>query len=95
MFFRLISLLSEATYRSPPQNSGPHRKYNDYDNTGQSAGFKRPPSDIASMTSIKVGNLNYRTTAEDLQNTFSKFGEIGDVFIPQGDRGSKGFGFVR
>lgn len=47
------------------------------------------------MVSLKVDNLTYRTTVEDLQNVFTKFGKIGDVYIPRSARGSRGFAFVR
>ena len=62
---------------------------------GPQRDMRRPPRDVASMTSIRVNNINYRTSIDDLHKAFSKFGEVGDVFIPQGDRGSKGFAFVR
>ena len=47
------------------------------------------------MVSLKVDNLTYRTTVEDLQKLFGKFGKIGDVYIPRSSRGSRGFAFVR
>lgn len=45
---------------------------------------------------IYVGNLAYRTTAEDLERTFGEFGEVRDaVVISDRETGqSKGFGFV-
>lgn len=53
--------------------------------------------DIKAMTSLKVDNLTYRTTPEDLRRSFEKFGEIGDVYIPRDkfSRESRGFAFVR
>merc|ERR1712004_613258 len=57
---------------------------------------RRPPPDIAGMTSLKIDNLSYRTDAESLRRTFGKFGEIGDVYIPKDKHGeSRGFAFVR
>merc|ERR1712127_419589 len=57
---------------------------------------RRPPPDIGGMTSLKIDNLSYRTDAESLRRTFSKFGEIGDVYIPKDKHGeSRGFAFVR
>lgn len=49
------------------------------------------------MVSLKVGNLTYRTTADDLRRVFSKFGSVGDVYIPKDrfSRESRGFAFVR
>ncbi len=39
---------------------------------------------------LYVGNLNYRTTQEDLTNHFGTYGEIVSVRIIEG----KGFGFI-
>lgn len=58
---------------------------------------KRGPPLIEGMTSLKVDNLTYRTTIGDLERVFSKYGDLGDVYIPR-DRykqESRGFAFVR
>lgn len=49
------------------------------------------------MVSLKVDNLTYRTTVEDLKKTFGKFGEIGDIYIPRDaySMESRGFAFIR
>ena len=47
------------------------------------------------MISLKVDNLTYRTTVDDLQKVFDRYGKIGDVYIPRSARGSRGFAFVR
>jgi len=60
-------------------------------------GGGRGPPRIEGMTSLKVDNLTYRTTMDDLERYFKKFGEIGDIYIPK-DRNthdSRGFAFVR
>lgn len=60
------------------------------------AGRGGPPT-IDGMTSLKVDNLTYRTSVEDLKRLFDKFGDLGDVYIPR-DRvhqESRGFAFVR
>jgi len=59
--------------------------------------FRRPPSDVDRMTSLRVGNLPFRATAEDLQPLFEKYGDVGDVYIPleRGSGRSRGFAFVR
>ena len=44
---------------------------------------KRGPPEIEGMTSLKVDNLTYRTTVGDLEHVFSKYGELGDVYIPR------------
>lgn len=57
---------------------------------------RRPPQ-IGGMVSLKVDNLTYRTSVEDLKRTFGKFGEIGDVYIPRDayTMESRGFAFIR
>jgi len=62
-----------------------------------SARFRGPPPDTSRMTSLKVDNLTYRTTAEDLEYLFEKYGKVGDVYIPKEkfSKESRGFAFVR
>lgn len=59
--------------------------------------FRYAPHVIKGMISLKVGNLTYRTTEDDLREIFKKYGKVGDVYIPKnrysGD--SRGFAFVR
>lgn len=52
---------------------------------------------IEGMISLKVDNLTYRTTPEDLRRAFEKYGDVGDVYIPRDrfTRESRGFAFVR
>ena len=59
--------------------------------------YGRGPPDLSGMTSLKVDNLTYRTTTDDLKRIFQKYGEIGDVYIPRDrfNRESRGFAFVR
>ncbi|KAL5238881.1 hypothetical protein ACI65C_006291 [Semiaphis heraclei] len=49
------------------------------------------------MVSLKVDNLTYRTTSEDLKERFERYGEVGDIYIPRDreTRESRGFAFVR
>lgn len=70
-----------SSSREPPSNSIESR---------------RPP-DVAGMTSLKVDNLSYRTSPEDLKPLFEKYGEVGDVYIPRDrfTKESRGFAFVR
>ncbi len=59
--------------------------------------YGRGPPAIEGMVSLKVDNLTYRTTPEDLRHAFEKYGEVGDVYIPRDrfTRESRGFAFVR
>lgn len=46
---------------------------------------------------LKVDNLTYRTTPDDLRRVFERCGEVGDIYIPRDryTRESRGFAFVR
>lgn len=59
--------------------------------------YRYAPGRIKGMVSLKVANLTYRTTADDLREIFGKYGHVGDVYVPKnrynGD--SRGFAFVR
>jgi len=59
--------------------------------------FRRPPSDVDRMTSLRVDNLPYKANSEDLQPLFDKYGDVGDIYLPtERDSGrSRGFAFVR
>eukprot|EP00088_Acartia_fossae_P053261 TRINITY_DN6050_c0_g2_i1.p1 TRINITY_DN6050_c0_g2~~TRINITY_DN6050_c0_g2_i1.p1 ORF type:complete len:240 (+),score=57.94 TRINITY_DN6050_c0_g2_i1:48-722(+) len=56
-----------------------------------------PPPDISRMYSLKVDGLSHRTSLEDLESLFEKYGRVGDIYIPKDHRTreSRGFGFVR
>lgn len=56
-----------------------------------------PPPDTSRMVSLKVDGLSHRTTIDDLEALFDKYGRIGDVYIPKDYRTKegRGFGFVR
>ncbi len=54
--------------------------------------------DINAMFTLKVDNIPFDTTKETLDEEFSKFGKIGDIYIPRalhGRRGNRGYAFVR
>ncbi|EAT37693.1 AAEL010340-PB [Aedes aegypti] len=59
--------------------------------------YGRPPPRIDGMISLKVDNLTYRTTPDDLRRVFERCGEVGDIYIPRDrhTRESRGFAFVR
>ena len=56
---------------------------------------------LTGMHQKEVGDtimmLKHRTTTDDLEGLFDKYGRIGDVYIPKDYRTkeSRGFGFVR
>ncbi len=59
--------------------------------------YGRGPPNIEGMVSLKVDNLSYRTSPEDLRHAFEKYGDVGDIYIPRDrfTRESRGFAFVR
>lgn len=59
--------------------------------------YGRIPPRVDNMISLKVGNITYRTTCDDLKYIFGKYGHVGDVYIPKDrfTRESRGFAFVR
>ena len=56
-----------------------------------------PPRDVDRMVSLKVDNISYRTTSDELLRYFEKYGRVGDIYIPRDPRSreSRGFAFVR
>ena len=56
-----------------------------------------PPPAISGLHSLKVDNISYQTTQNELRRMFERYGDIGDVHIPRDrhSRQSRGFGFVR
>lgn len=57
---------------------------------------RRPPN-IEGMISLKVDNLSYRVTPEELKPLFEKYGEVGDIYLPRDrfTKESRGFAFIR
>lgn len=62
-----------------------------------SRGSRGSSSRTENMISLKVDNLTYRTTPDDLRRVFERCGEVGDIYIPRDrfTRESRGFAFVR
>ncbi|XP_065206492.1 serine/arginine-rich splicing factor 2-like isoform X2 [Planococcus citri] len=60
-------------------------------------GSRGSSSRTENMISLKVDNLTYRTTPDDLRRVFERCGEVGDIYIPRDrfTRESRGFAFVR
>lgn len=83
-------------YRSRSRSRSRDRGRRDSGGRDGRVSNRRPPN-IEGMVSLKVDNLSYRITPEELLPKFEEFGEVGDVYIPR-DRYSKesrGFAFVR
>eukprot|EP00595_Chromulina_sp_UTEXLB2642_P000067 CAMPEP_0196762110 /NCGR_PEP_ID=MMETSP1095-20130614/1478_1 /TAXON_ID=96789 ORGANISM="Chromulina nebulosa, Strain UTEXLB2642" /NCGR_SAMPLE_ID=MMETSP1095 /ASSEMBLY_ACC=CAM_ASM_000446 /LENGTH=223 /DNA_ID=CAMNT_0042112475 /DNA_START=41 /DNA_END=713 /DNA_ORIENTATION=- len=61
--------------------------------------YKRPAKapNVEGMITLKVDNITYRSGKEELEKAFSKYGEVGDVYIPRvmGSSEPRGFAFVR
>lgn len=53
-----------------------------------------PNKNIESKKSIYVENIDYSTTQNELNNLFSKFGNVKNVYIPMDYRTNKGRGFA-
>ncbi|RWS30663.1 Serine/arginine rich splicing factor-like protein [Leptotrombidium deliense] len=73
-----------------------HRSsYKRYQNNEHSKGTF--PPNIEGMTSLKVDNITQRTGVNLLKKVFSKFGNLGDVYVPRypDTFASRGFAFVR
>ena len=92
---------SRDRYRSRSRSRGRRSRSRSRDRgRGGAAGDpfrgRRPPN-IRGMVSLKVDNLSYRITPEELKPIFERFGEVGDIYIPRDrfTKESRGFAFVR
>lgn len=83
--------------RSPPRRSRERSPPRDRSRSPPRQGLVQGRADKTNLFSLRCNNLSYRTEANDIKRKFEKFGEIGDVFVPQDrDSGrSRGFCFVR
>ena len=72
------------------------REIDDEDGFSNSRGATFPPN-IEGMTSLKVDNITQRTGVNLLKKVFSKYGDLGDVYVPRypDTFASRGFAFVR
>lgn len=59
--------------------------------------YGRRPPNVDGMVSLKVDNLSFRITPDDIKPIFEKYGEVGDIYIPRDryTKESRGFAFVR
>merc|ERR1711931_232782 len=87
----LISRVSSRTYR---YHKYPHMSYRDHSRSPP----RRSGLNFDDLHSVRIGNdLPDSITKDDLRDKFSKYGEIGDIFIPVdgSSQRSRGFAFVR
>ena len=58
---------------------------------------RRERPDVNDLVSVKIDNLSYDAREEYLREAFSRYGEIGDVYVPldRETRRPRGFCFVR
>lgn len=89
-------------YRSRSRSRGRNKSRSRSRDRGRSGGSgdpyrgRRPPN-IRGMVSLKVDNLSYRISPEELKPVFERYGEVGDIYIPRDrfTKESRGFAFVR
>lgn len=69
----------------------------DRDTSGRGRFRNGRPPNIEGMVSLKVDNLSYRISPEELQPMFERYGDVGDIYIPRDrfTKESRGFAFVR
>lgn len=80
---------SRQRSRSLRRNKSPPRG-------GKGKGKSLIPNDVGSMHSVKINGVTHRFEKGELEDAFTKFGEIGDVYIAQHPDGKpKEYAFVR
>ncbi|RWS12723.1 Serine/arginine rich splicing factor-like protein, partial [Dinothrombium tinctorium] len=81
---------------SKRSHSDDHSSVDRYSNSDLHSKGTFPPN-IEGMTSLKVDNITQRTGVNLLKKVFSKFGDLGDVYVPRypDTFASRGFAFVR
>lgn len=70
---------------------GRYESDNEFSTKGQG------PPRIEGMISLKVDNITHRTTVGQLKRLFSRYGELGDIYVPRYPDSylTRGFAFVR
>lgn len=55
------------------------------------------PPRIEGMVSLKVDNITHRTSVSQLKRLFSRYGDLGDIYVPRypDSNMTRGFAFVR
>ena len=77
-----------------------HEDNNHYEDRDDGSEFNtrgHGPPKIEGMVSLKVDNITQRTGVNLLKKVFSKFGDLGDIYVPRypDTFASRGFAFVR
>jgi len=58
---------------------------------------RKGPPDISNLHSVKIDNLSFDLSQEEITDMFAPYGEIGDVYVPRNHytQRMRGFAFVR
>jgi len=70
---------------------------------GGGGGAARPPPDTDHLFSLKIDDLDYDVTEQEIEKKFAHYGDIGDIYLPvdkynrdrDGNPKHRGFAFVR
>ena len=83
---------SSSSHRGSKRSS----RYTESENNEFSTKGQGPPR-IEGMISLKVDNITHRTTVSQLKRLFSRYGELGDIYVPRYPDSymTRGFAFVR
>ncbi|UXI14743.1 nicotinic acetylcholine receptor alpha 1 subunit [Sarcoptes scabiei] len=78
-----------------PSRGSKSKRYSESDNEFSTKG--QGPPRIEGMISLKVDNITHRTTVSQLKRLFSRYGELGDIYVPRYPDSymTRGFAFVR
>lgn len=75
--------------------AGGNSRYPESDNEFSTKG--QGPPRIEGMVSLKVDNITHRTSVSQLKRLFSRYGDLGDIYVPRypDSNMTRGFAFVR
>ena len=93
--------LAEAAAAAAPTNQQSREDDSQQPNSNEDHGGrqeeKKGPPDISNLHSVKIDNLSFDLTQEEITDMFASYGEIGDVYVPRNHHTQRmrGFAFVR
>jgi RNA recognition motif-containing protein len=58
---------------------------------------RKPAPSVDGLYTLKIDNISFKTTADVLRDEFSRYGDLGDVYLPRNysTNEPRGFAFVR